>query len=74
MEALDKCFGDVCELDLIFRMDLANYVLDEIIMGGMVLETNLPAICEAVNAQNNLQNQENPLSGLKSVIDKVQIK
>lgn len=55
-------------------MDLANYVLDEIIMGGMVLETNLPAICEAVTAQNNLQNQENPLSGLKSVIDKVQIK
>ena len=72
VEALDKCFSDVCELDLIFRMDLAHYVLDEIVMGGMVLETNLNEVVEAVTAQNNLQNQENPLSGLKSAIEKVQ--
>lgn len=53
-------------------MDLAHYVLDEIVMGGMVLETNLSEIVEAVTAQNNLQNQENPLSGLKNAIEKVQ--
>mmetsp|Transcript_9818 Transcript_9818/g.16805 ORF Transcript_9818/g.16805 Transcript_9818/m.16805 type:complete len:167 (-) Transcript_9818:101-601(-) len=72
VEALDKCFGDVCELDLIFKMDLAHYVLDEIVMGGMVLETNLTDIVEAVQSQNNLQNQEDPLSGIKNAIEKVQ--
>ena len=40
VEALDKCFENVCELDLIFHSDKVHYILDEIIMGGMVLETN----------------------------------
>ena len=72
VEALDKTFSDVCELDLIFRMDMAHFVLDEIVMGGMVLETNLADICESVQSQNNLQAQEDRLSGIKNVIEKVQ--
>ena len=36
VEALDKCFENVCELDLIFHSDKVNYILDEIIMAGMV--------------------------------------
>ena len=72
VEALDKTFSDVCELDLIFRMDMAHFVLDEIVMGGMVLETNLSDIFESVQAQNNLQAQEDRLSGIKNVIEKVQ--
>jgi AP-3 complex subunit sigma len=36
VEALDKCFENVCELDLIFHADRVHYVLDEIVMGGMV--------------------------------------
>ena len=39
VEALDKCFENVCELDLIFHSDRVHYILDEIVMGGMVLET-----------------------------------
>ena len=41
VEVLDKCFENVCELDLIFNSDKVHYILDEIIMGGMVLETNI---------------------------------
>jgi AP-3 complex subunit sigma len=41
VEALDKCFENVCELDLIFHSDRVHYILDEIVMGGMVLETNV---------------------------------
>ena len=40
VETLDKCFESVCELDFIFHMDRIHYVLDEVIMGGLVLETN----------------------------------
>lgn len=53
VEALDKCFENVCELDLIFYADKVNYILDEIVMGGMVLETSLKQILKGVNG--NLQ-------------------
>lgn len=43
VEALDKCFRNVCELDLIFHPDRALFLLDEVVMGGVVLDTD---ICE----------------------------
>jgi AP-3 complex subunit sigma len=49
VEALDKCFENVCELDLIFHTDRCHYILDEIVMAGMVLETSLREIVQAVN-------------------------
>ena len=49
VETLDKCFENVCELDIIFHGDKVHYILDEIIMGGMVLETNVGDIVRAVN-------------------------
>jgi AP-3 complex subunit sigma len=54
VEALDKCFENVCELDLIFHSDRVNYILDEIIMAGMVLETNINHILQAVNEQGKM--------------------
>lgn len=49
VEALDKCFENVCELDLIFHHDKVHFILDEIVMNGMVLETSLREIVSAVN-------------------------
>lgn len=49
VESLDKCFENVCELDLIFHIDKIHFILDEIVMGGMVLETSLKEILKAVN-------------------------
>ena len=57
VEALDKSFENVCELDLIFHSDKVNYILDEIIMAGMVLETNIRHILTSVNEQSKLHNQ-----------------
>lgn len=50
VETLDRCFENVCELDLIFHMDKINYVLDEIVVGGLVLETNMADILAALQA------------------------
>ena len=36
VESLDKSFENVCELDLIFHSDRVNFILDEIVMAGMV--------------------------------------
>lgn len=49
VESLDKCFENVCELDLIFHCDKVHFILDEIIMAGMVLETSLREILNSVN-------------------------
>jgi AP-3 complex subunit sigma len=54
VETLDKIFENVCELDLIFHSDKVHYALDEIVMGGMVLETNINEILTAVNEMNRL--------------------
>jgi len=44
VESLDKIFENVCELDIIFNLNKVNIVLNEIISGGMVLETNINEI------------------------------
>merc|ERR1712166_485246 len=54
VEALDKCFENVCELDLIFHSDRVHYVLDEIVMGGMVLETNISIILQSIKDQGKM--------------------
>lgn len=54
VESLDKCFENVCELDLIFHSDKIHYILDEVIMAGMVLETNINHIITSISDQNKL--------------------
>lgn len=62
VETLDKCFENVCELDLIFHVDKVQYILQEIVMGGMVLETNMSEILTHVEAQNKIEKQEGGIS------------
>jgi AP-3 complex subunit sigma len=54
VETLDRCFENVCELDLIFHADKVQHVLMEIVMGGMVVETNKDEIFRAVSDMNRL--------------------
>ena len=54
VEALDKCFQNVCELDLIFHSDRVHYILDEIVSGGMVLETNLVSVLQSIKDQDKM--------------------
>ncbi len=57
VETLDKCFENVCELDLIFNSDKVHYILDEIVVGGLVLETNMGEILLAVKEMNKLEKE-----------------
>ncbi|KZT51444.1 hypothetical protein CALCODRAFT_135149 [Calocera cornea HHB12733] len=47
VEALDRSFENVCELDLVFHFDEVHAILSEVVQGGVVLETNVDAIHEA---------------------------
>ncbi|KZS96133.1 Adaptor protein complex sigma subunit [Sistotremastrum niveocremeum HHB9708] len=48
VESLDRAFENVCELDLVFHFDEAHHILNEVIQGGLVLETNVDEIATAV--------------------------
>ena len=56
METLDKCFENICEVDLIFHVDKVHSILAEMVMGGMVLETNMNEIVTQTDAQINWAN------------------
>ena len=67
METLDKVFENVCELDLIFHVDKVHNILQEICMGGMVLETSHNEIMTHVEAQNKLEKSEGNVTGVVKV-------
>ena len=68
VEALDKCFENVCELDLIFHVDKVHNILQEICMGGMVVETSQAEILSHVEAQSKLEKSESNVSGVVKVL------
>ncbi|KAK9810668.1 hypothetical protein WJX73_008890 [Symbiochloris irregularis] len=40
VETLDRFFANVCELDLMFNLEMAHFVVDEMMMNGCIVETN----------------------------------
>jgi AP-4 complex subunit sigma-1 len=40
VETLDKYFSNVCELDIMFNIEKAHFIIDEMIMNGQIIETN----------------------------------
>uniref|UniRef100_A0A8C6S336 AP complex subunit sigma n=1 Tax=Neogobius melanostomus TaxID=47308 RepID=A0A8C6S336_9GOBI len=55
VELLDKYFGNVCELDIIFNFEKAYFILDEFLMGGEVLETSRTAVGASLEDSDTLQ-------------------
>jgi AP-3 complex subunit sigma len=54
VEALDRLFENVCELDLIFNFETLHTTLSEMIVGGVVIETQLEKVVEGVRAQGKV--------------------
>mmetsp|Transcript_3093 Transcript_3093/g.2072 ORF Transcript_3093/g.2072 Transcript_3093/m.2072 type:complete len:94 (+) Transcript_3093:189-470(+) len=50
VETLDKYFENVCELDIMFNIEKAHFIIDEMIMNGQVVETNKANILNPVVA------------------------
>ncbi|KAG6799064.1 AP-1 complex subunit sigma-2-like isoform X1 [Apis mellifera caucasica] len=55
VELLDKYFGSVCELDIIFNFEKAYFILDELLVGGEIQETSKKNVLKAIAAQDLLQ-------------------
>ncbi|KAI1893743.1 hypothetical protein AGOR_G00126820 [Albula goreensis] len=55
VELLDKYFGNVCELDIIFNFEKAYFILDEFLMTGEVQETSKSSVAKSMEESDMLQ-------------------
>mmetsp|Transcript_4752 Transcript_4752/g.9174 ORF Transcript_4752/g.9174 Transcript_4752/m.9174 type:complete len:161 (+) Transcript_4752:36-518(+) len=58
VEVLDRYFGNVCELDLIFNFHKAYYILDELMIAGELQETSKKAILDSIAQQDGMVDSE----------------
>ncbi|GKC67660.1 AP-3 complex subunit sigma, partial [Tanacetum coccineum] len=55
VETLEKCFSNVCELDIVLNYDKLHTILNEMILGGQVVETDSEKIMHAVEEISKLE-------------------
>lgn len=48
VETLDKYFENVCELDIMFNLEKAHFIVQEFALNGCILETNKTNILSPV--------------------------
>lgn len=58
VEQMDKIYGNVCELDIIFGFDKAYHVLDELLIDGEIQETSKKEVLKRVAQQDELENMD----------------
>eukprot|EP00121_Abeoforma_whisleri_P015632 Awhi_evm1s14389 len=54
VELLDRYFGNVCELDIIFNFHKAYWILDELIIAGELQESSKKNVMKAISQQDQL--------------------
>mmetsp|Transcript_901 Transcript_901/g.1488 ORF Transcript_901/g.1488 Transcript_901/m.1488 type:complete len:163 (-) Transcript_901:104-592(-) len=66
VEILDRYFGNVCELDIIFNFHKAYYIMDELFIGGYLQETSkaeVLRICAAMDEMMDESKEEGTTPG-----------
>lgn len=58
VEALDRYFGNVCELDIIFNFHKAYYILDELLIGGAMTESSKPELLRTIALMDEMSETE----------------
>ena len=74
VQCLDQNFENVCELDLIFHSEKVNHILNELFMGGFVVERSPDVVLHDIRMQLRLERQDSGVltqmgSKIKSVVD-----
>ncbi|KAF9952383.1 hypothetical protein BGZ65_005300 [Modicella reniformis] len=55
VEVLDRYFGNVCELDLIFNFHRAYFILDELLLAGEMQESSKVTVLQAIHDQDAIE-------------------
>ncbi|KAJ7561339.1 hypothetical protein O6H91_03G024500 [Diphasiastrum complanatum] len=54
VQILDRYFGNVCELDLIFNFHKAYFILDEVLIAGELQESSKKSVARVIAAQDSM--------------------
>lgn len=55
---MDKYYGNVCELDIIFNFQKAYFILDELLLAGELQETSKKNVLRCISQQDSLEDME----------------
>ena len=58
VEQMDKYYGNVCELDIIFNFQKAYFILDEILLAGELQESSKKNVLRCISQQDSLEDME----------------
>ncbi|PWN97841.1 putative APS1-AP-1 complex subunit [Tilletiopsis washingtonensis] len=67
VEVLDRYFGNVCELDLIFNFQKAYSILDELIISGEMQESSKKSVLRVVSQSDAIEEAENSEDSLARI-------
>ena len=70
VDILEESFDDLREYDLVYNIDKVHSMFDEVIMGGMVLETNIDKIMATINSKNSLEYKVEDTTGRLPTVKK----
>ncbi len=62
---MDKYYGNVCELDIIFNFQKAYFILDELLLAGEMQESSKKHVLRCISQQDSLEDME--VRGRKSL-------
>ncbi len=58
VEILDRYFGNVCELDIIFNFHRGYHLLDELIIGGLLQETSKKDVLKSCSTMDDMMEDD----------------
>jgi AP-1 complex subunit sigma 1/2 len=64
VEQMDKYYGNVCELDIIFNFQKAYFILDELLIAGELQESSKKNVLRCIGQQDSLEDMEVSETGL----------
>lgn len=55
---MDKYYGNVCELDIIFNFQKAYFILDELLLAGEMQESSKKNVLRCISQEDSLEDME----------------
>ncbi|RMZ79521.1 hypothetical protein DV737_g3370, partial [Chaetothyriales sp. CBS 132003] len=66
VEQMDKYYGNVCELDIIFNFQKAYFILDELLLAGEMQESSKKNVLRCISQQDSLEDMEDVEANLRA--------
>lgn len=68
VEQMDKYYGNVCELDIIFNFQKAYYILDELLIAGEMQESSKRGLLKCIAQQDAIEDTEGEEDSIARIV------